>query len=334
MLPATNVVPSGILSFTITSCAKSPLFCTLIVYVIFSPSTTYPKPFSVFISLLAVIIGSTYLWFVSFVVLLFTVATFFIVAPLSKSFTFTLNSISLLSPAPKFTVIPFFKSSAVLVLSSCPPIFILPVTNVVPVGILSFTVATVGAFPSLLSKWIVYIISSPAFTVLPLAGLDVLLYFKFALFTVVVTAFISSSWLPELPGFLFTVAWFVIVFVNILAPNVFTVTSKLTVVSPDVLPCFAGTFSVIPFDKSCAVLFCCAVPFTLILPVTNVVPSGILSLTRTSCACPPLFFTLIVYVIFSPSTTYPNPCSVFNSLLASIIGPLYVFVIVVPDICF
>ena len=58
ILPSTNVVPSGASSFIITSFAKSPSFVTVIVYVIFSPSVTYDKLFSVFIDFLAEIIGS------------------------------------------------------------------------------------------------------------------------------------------------------------------------------------------------------------------------------------------------------------------------------------
>ena len=40
ILPFTNVVPSGTVSFTFTSFATSPSFLTVIVYVIFSPCTT------------------------------------------------------------------------------------------------------------------------------------------------------------------------------------------------------------------------------------------------------------------------------------------------------
>ena len=82
----------------------------------------------------------------------FMVATFLIVFPLFKSFTVTLNTTSLLSPAGKSTFIPLAKSSAVLLSSTIPLICILPSTNVVPVGILSFTIALVGAVPLLLSK--------------------------------------------------------------------------------------------------------------------------------------------------------------------------------------
>ena len=88
---------------------------------------------------------------------------------------------------------------------------------------------------------------------LPLAGFDVLLYFRSALFNVVVTSFVGSSGLSCFSGFLFTVAWFVITFVNVPSSSVFTVTSKLIVVSPSVLSCFAGTFTFSPLAKSFAV---------------------------------------------------------------------------------
>ena len=136
-----------------------------------------------------------------------------------------------------------------------PFILTLSSTNVVPSGIVSFTSALVGAFPSVLSKWIVYVISSPSVTVLPFAGFDVLLYFKSALFTIVVTSFVGSSELSGFPGSLFTVPVFAIVFVRLSPSNGFTVTSKLTVTSPGVVPfILAGTFTSIPFARSVSVL--------------------------------------------------------------------------------
>ena len=98
-------------------------------------------------------------------------------------------------------------------------------------------------------------ISSPSFTILPLAGFDDLLYFKSALFTTVVTSFVGSSGLSGSSGFLFTVAVFAISFVNISPSNLSTVTSKLTVTSPGVVSSvLSGTFTSIPFAKSSAVM--------------------------------------------------------------------------------
>ena len=163
MLPSTNVVPSGISSLIVTSLLKPPSFVTVIVYVIFSPSTTYPKPCSVVAVFSALIIGSIYVCSVLFVGVSFTVAVFSIFVPLSKSFTLTLNSTVVLSPASKSTFIPFANSSNVL-LVACSFTFILPSTNVVPAGIVSFTVTSVGAVPLLLSNVIIYVISSFNFT--------------------------------------------------------------------------------------------------------------------------------------------------------------------------
>ena len=75
----------------------------------------------------------------------FTVAMFFIDVLSSMSFTVTLNSSVVLSPAFKFTSIPLANSSAELPVAE-PFTFILPGTNVVPVGIVSFTTIVAGAF--------------------------------------------------------------------------------------------------------------------------------------------------------------------------------------------
>ena len=69
----------------------------------------------------------------------------------------------------------------------------LPSLKLVPVGILSFTSTVAGAVPSFV-RFIVYVILSPAFTVLPLAGTDVLLYFTSDLFT---TSFTGSVFSPS-----------------------------------------------------------------------------------------------------------------------------------------
>ena len=154
MLPSTKLVPSGILSVTTTSSAKPPSFVTVIIYVIFSPSNTYPKLFSVVDSFSAEIIDSTYVCSVSPVGTSFTVAVFLICVPSSWSFTVTLNSTVFVSPALKSTLIPLVNSSAVFPVAESPTLM-LPSTNVVPVGTVSFTVTVSGAVPWLLSNVIV-----------------------------------------------------------------------------------------------------------------------------------------------------------------------------------
>ena len=112
-LPSTKLVPSGIVSFISTSFAKPPSFLTVIVYVIFSPSTTYPKPFSVVDSFSAEIIGFTNVCVVVSVGFPSTVAVFLISALSSWSFTVTLNSTVFVSPAAKSTEIPLARVSSV-----------------------------------------------------------------------------------------------------------------------------------------------------------------------------------------------------------------------------
>ena len=150
------------------------------------------------------------------------------------------------------TEIPWASSSSVYVLSVfvC-ALFtfttILPASNVVSSGILSFTIVVAGAVPSLL-KFIVYVIFSPFFTfdivssVLP-SGSDVFVNTNFDLFTVSVTSSVSS---PS------TVAVFLNTFVNVSKSspcNGSTVTSKLKLTVPAVSPTFAGTFTCIPLFK-------------------------------------------------------------------------------------
>src|SRR5699024_4175009 len=135
------------------------------------------------------IIGSTYVCIVSSVGFSSTVAMFLIWSSSSRSFTVTLNSNVVLSPAFKFTSIPLANSSAELPVDE-PFTFILPGTNVVPVGMLSFTTTVAGAFPVLLSNVIMYVISLFAVTVLPDSGIEDLLYFTSAFFTVSVTSFV------------------------------------------------------------------------------------------------------------------------------------------------
>ena len=234
------------------------------------------------------------------------------------SFTVTVKlTLPVLPSSPSFsgnvTSIPFVVKSSNLFPISSLFTLMLPSTNVVPSGILSFTSTVAGAVPSFV-KFIVYVISSPAFTVLPLAGIDVLLYATSDLFTVSVTSSVSS---------LSTTAVFLICFINSPSSNGFTVTWKLTVDVPAPNSVLAGTFTPIPSLKFSSV-FSVSMLFTLMLPPTNVVPSGISSLISISLSKSPVLLAVIVYVIVSPSTTYSKPFAVSAVLLPSIIGSIYV----------
>ena len=132
---------------------------------------------------------------------LFTVAVFEISVPLSKSPTVTWKDKVFVSYACKSTFIPFANVSAVSCDCTSSSTFMLPSTNVVPSGTVSFTVTVVGAVPVELSSVIVYVIVFPTFTSVPLAGSAVLLGITFGLFTVSTTVSVSTS---------FTVAVFVI----------------------------------------------------------------------------------------------------------------------------
>ena len=160
--------------------------------------------------------------------------------------------------------------------------------NLLLLYLLSFTTTVAGAFPVLLSNVIIYVISLFAVTVLPASGIEDLLYFTSALFTVSVTSFV---WLSSTKA-VFNIS--LLKFAKSSPSNGSTVTSKLTVVSP-----YSGTFTVIPAFKLSSVS-CVGNPFTFILPATNVVPAGSSSLTTTFLSKPPSFLTVIVYVIFSP----------------------------------
>ena len=232
-------------------------------------------------------IGSTYLCSTSFVGSSSIVATFLICVLLPKSFTVTVNSSTLLSPASKPTLIPFAKSASSFPIVS-PSSFMLPVTNVVPSGISSFTTTSPGAVPWLF-KFILYVISSSAVTSIPLAGSDSFVAVMFGLCTSSVTSFVS---LPS------TTAIFSIVLSYVSAGKLFTVTWNVNVISP-----LAGTVTSIPACKSSCVNSVLDSSPTVILSGTNVVPSGIWSDTFIVPSASPLLIAVIVYVIVSPSTT-------------------------------
>ena len=154
MLPSTNVVPSGILSFTVATPSTSPVFLISIVYVNVSPFST--SCLSTFFS--NVITGT----FVSFVSSPFTVALF-AMSPVTPVFIVTLKLKLAVPPFFATSIsIPVDKSAAVFSVAS-PFILILPSTNVVPSGISSFTTAIPSNFPEF-SIAIVYVSSSPTLT--------------------------------------------------------------------------------------------------------------------------------------------------------------------------
>ena len=133
------------------------------------------------------ITGSTYLCIVSFVGVSFTVALFFISCPSSLLFTVTSKlTVPVPTSSPTFagtvTCIPPSRSASSRSVLPSPFTFIDSALNVVPSGISSFTVISAGAVPSFV-RFIVYIIVSPAFTVLSLSGTDVFVAFTSDLFT-------------------------------------------------------------------------------------------------------------------------------------------------------
>ena len=119
-------------------------------------------------------------------------ALFLIIYPLSKSFTVTLNSTVLVCPAGTVTSIPFVVKSSNAYSLSKSFTFMLPSTKLVPSGILSFTTNVLGAFPSVFSSTITYLISFPAVTVSPLAGSDVFPILTCAFLTSSTTSFVST----------------------------------------------------------------------------------------------------------------------------------------------
>ena len=170
MLPSTNVVFSGASSFTITFPDTSLEFTSVIVYRIFSPAFTVDC--SAF--LLNVITGVL----TSSVGISFTVALF-VSIPVVPSFTIT-SKLTVAVPAPfvlafgTSTLIPSFKSFSVNSAFSTPLTLILPLTNSVPVGTSSFTVAVPSAFPVFVT-FIVYVNFSPATTAVLLAIFSLLI---------------------------------------------------------------------------------------------------------------------------------------------------------------
>ena len=219
-------------------------------------------------------------------------------------FTVTLNSTTFSAPTPTVTFIPFCKSVAVFVLSATLSIFTEPSTNVVPVGIVSFTIAVPSLVPSFLTL-ILYVISSPKRTLFPLAGSASLCAVIFAFVTFVVTSFVGS---------LSTVAWFVKVLLYSLLANLSTFPANTTSILP-----FAGTSTGIPFFRFCSVYTVPVVPTCISVSLSNVIPAGNVSLTVTVFSKFPSFVILIVYVTFSPSIA-----SVLSTNFSLLIIALYI----------
>ena len=216
----------------------------------------------------------------------FIYAVFFIFVPSANLFTVTLNSRTFSCPIPTVKLIPFAKSFAVLPSLATSSIFILPSTNVVPVGTVSFTITLPSLVPSFLT-FILYVISSPSKTLFPLDGVLSLWAKIFGFVTFVVTLFVSS---------LSSVAWFSNVLLNTSFAKTSTIPANVTSTVP-----FAGTSTGIPFFKFCSVYTVPTSPTWISVFLSNVKPAGNVSLNVTVFARFPSFFILTVYVTFSPS---------------------------------
>ena len=149
----------------------------------------------------------------------------------------------------------------------------------VPFGIASVTVTFPSPFP-LFVRIIVYVNVSPTFATLSLTSF----------FPVIFATFVSTSSVGVFP----IVAVLLTDFTT--SPAVvfsFTTTSKLTEASP-----FAGTTTlfhvIVPFSLS-------KFPFSVIVPSTKVVPSGMLSFITVVPSTSVVFFAVIVYLIVSPT---------------------------------
>ncbi len=161
---STSKIPSSInfakaSSLTFALPAISPVFFTVIVYLILSP--TFAGSFAVFPITSAVFVDVTIAVCVSFVSSPLTTATFLIV-PVAVSETFTWKLISIASPAFKsifhFKAITVFPSFPV---SSVASKFDEFSTYVVISGIKSFTSIPSKSFSELFFTEILYVITSP-----------------------------------------------------------------------------------------------------------------------------------------------------------------------------
>ena len=259
ILPATKLVPSGIVSFIIAFPSAYPLLYTVIVYSISSPTTTADL-FDVFSD---VIIGSWYSVSVSGVSLSFTVATFLIVSPLFKLPTVTSKLTVVVPFASTSTFIPSANCSAVYSVASLFT-FILPSTKVVPSGIVSATIAFPSTSPVFVTV-IVYVIVSPCFTSVPVTDV---FPFTVAVFVALIIGVCVSGFSSSPVSSPFTVALFII------APLAFSFTTTVNV-TVAVSPALSSTE--IPCVNS-AVVYALSELLTVTIAFSlKCVPSGALS---------------------------------------------------------
>ena len=259
---ATNVVPVGISSVTVTVPSAFPLFVNAIVYVNVSPTFA-----SVLSTVFVPVMFATFVSGFSGISLLSIFATFFTVSVV-LSLTTTSN-VNVAVPPFAFTstfdhVIVFVSLLYPVVFSS----FIL-----VPVGISSVTVTVPSAFP-LFVNIIVYVNVSPTFAV------DLSTDFA----PVIFATFVSTSSVGLFPSI--TALFVTDVFVSLL---IVTLNETSTV-----SPAFTSTsvHVIVPLDST---------PLFVIDFSTNVVPAGISSVTVTVPSAFPLFVNFIVYVNVSPT---------------------------------
>ena len=271
MLPSTKLVPSGIVSVTFAVPSTFPLFVTVIVYSISSPTTTAVlfDVFSLFIIGLYTVISD------GFVVLSPTKAIFSItlLSP-SKAFTVTSKVSNFVSPGFNSTLFQVILLPSTLIFSASIPDTLFS-TRVVPSGAESLTVVLATSFPLFVTE-IVYFTFEPSFSSFMFSSLETDLFVE-------ITGFVVSS-----ESFPSAIATF------FMSPSVLsTITVKLTVTDDSL---FTSTSHVIFPSLNTPSL-------DIGVSVSNVVPSGILSVTVTFLASTVLllFFTVISYVILLPT---------------------------------
>ena len=125
----------------------------------------------------------------------------------------------------------------------------------------------------------------------------------FGFVTVVVTSFVGS---------LSIVAWFVKSLLYVFSGNESTIPANTTSTLPS-----AGTSTWIPFFKFCSVYTVPRFPTFICVLLSNVNPSGNVSLNVTVFAKFPLFVILTVYVTFSPSVA-SSLSTIFSLLIIAL----------------
>ena len=304
-------MPSSFSSTTTFVKFSLPVFVTVILYLITSPSLTSvssPKlssslniSITVFSTLIPVV-GSSVLS-----VSLFPTVAIFVIFLFSSafiSFTITVNVFWIVSTAG--TVTSFHVNVSLFLDISAPST--VPHFNIVPVGILSLIVVVPFSVPVFVTE-IVYFISSPTFAMLTFSYLFVsLLYLNISLVLLFVIIDVFSSLLSS-P---FAIALFVIVPVT----SESTTTVNLSETSS---PAFTVIIHFTP------TIFSESFEDFIVIPSfstdSNVVFEGILSITSIfSTSLFPLFFTFSIYVIFSPAYTNLFPALVSDILVTIILG--------------